>query len=170
MLMRTELHFHCSSALCWVFFDMESDVVFGAWFPSCANVRLLHDPFSPVYLVVSPLYAVHLKNIAHLTSSTVRAQLLRHLSNLYTPDPLHLYNMPRIGKTTTRHHCPKKGKGQGNYRLGKDHCLEHQMKCPIGHPVAYLKTEPCPRCSGDTAVSPTITPSNRTRLADRSLL
>lgn len=27
---------------------VESDVVFGAWFPSCANVRLLHDPFLPV--------------------------------------------------------------------------------------------------------------------------
>ncbi|KAF6226280.1 hypothetical protein HO133_009146 [Letharia lupina] len=58
--------------------------------------------------------------------------------------------MPSIAKTTTKHHCPKKGRGQGNCRPGKGYCLEHQMKCPLGHKKAYLKTEPCPQCDGDT--------------------
>ncbi|KAI4183279.1 MAG: hypothetical protein LQ346_006384 [Caloplaca aetnensis] len=54
-------------------------------------------------------------------------------------------------KSTTRHHCPKKGGREGNCRPAKTHCKEHQLYCGT-HDTSHLKTEPCPRCKTTKAM------------------
>ncbi|KAI4127972.1 MAG: hypothetical protein LQ338_002938 [Usnochroma carphineum] len=48
-------------------------------------------------------------------------------------------------KSTTKHHCPKKGKGEGNCHKTATHCKTHQEVCSI-HNSSHLKSEECSKC------------------------
>jgi hypothetical protein len=63
--------------------------------------------------------------------------------------------MPRLNGRD--HHCPLKGKDQGNCRLAQDnsYCTKHQTTCSI-HPWYFLLDEECPplQSSVSSPVSP----------------
>ncbi|KAL8752081.1 MAG: hypothetical protein Q9184_005856, partial [Pyrenodesmia sp. 2 TL-2023] len=87
--------------------------------------------------------------ILHFQQPKQQVQTYTHTTTILpTPKPTlqQANQMPfHSSKSTTKHHCPKKGGREGNCRPAKTHCKEHQLYCTT-HNASHLKTEPCPRC------------------------
>ncbi|THX38303.1 hypothetical protein D6D10_05192 [Aureobasidium pullulans] len=54
--------------------------------------------------------------------------------------------MVRVTDTHTTHHCPRARGSEGPCTKGGMYCTNHCRTCERHPEIAYLKTDPCPKC------------------------